>query len=422
MSNSRRIELILTRFNNWESEAEREEYIDQLEALIEECNEAARRGEEIVSDAIYDTMRDYLRELKPDSYLLHQVWSADDENGVLDEDLDRFLVSYPMLSIQTVKHISDKPVKDFQARLPAGPVQVVASIKLNGHGVRIVWKDGHLVKATSRGRSTVGRDLTPQMRLILGDFCPALKDLGLVEVRCEVVLPFSNLAKAREFNPSIKSAFTAVSSMIRASASPEETRLLNVVMYDILCDQLQFTTLSEKFSYLEDCGFQVPAYAIHTVSRRTLEQDIENILMQMDYDTTDYEYYTDGVVLTIDDLDLFAEFGQEDSFRYGNLALKMGRWKQDSYVGIVGRIEWMEGKSKKTPVAVLAEPVLTATGNHVTNVPLYAPLYILILEAYPGNPIHFRYGGEAGVVPVTPDGRLITDPSVTSSVDLSQYM
>lgn len=408
-TNNRRIELILTRYNNWDSEAQKEEYIDELEALIEECNQAARNGEEIVADAIYDTMIDYLRELKPDSYLLHQVWSGDDENATLDEDLDRFLVSYPMLSIQTVKHMSDKALKDFKDKLPAGQVEMTAPIKLNGHGARIVWKDGHLVKASSRGRSTVGRDLTPQMKLILGDYCPEFADLGLVECRCEVLLPFSNLQKAREFNPSIKSAFTGVSSMIRASASPEETKLLRVVLYDILTDSLEFTTLSEKFEYLESCGFETPLYMNFTTTRRSLESDIENILMEMDIAATDYDYYTDGIVVSIDDLDLFAEFGAEDNYRYGNLAIKMGRWKQDTYTGIVGRIEWMEGKSKKTPVAVLEEPVLTATGNHVQNIPLYAPLYILMLEAYPGNPIHFRYGGEAGVVPVTPDGRLVTD-------------
>ena len=110
----------------------------------------------------------------------------------------------------------------------------------------------------------------------------------------------------------------------------------------------------------------------------------------------------------MDDLEFFSEFGAEDKFRLGNLALKMGRWKQDNYAGIVGRIEWVEGKSKKTPVAILEEGVITASGNTVTNVPLYAPCYILMLEAYPGNLVHFKYGGEAGVVPVTRDGKLIT--------------
>lgn len=403
------LELILTRFNNWESESEKEEYIDTLEVLIESYNKAAREDNPIVPDSIYDTCIDYLRELKPDSYLLHTVWSADDPNVEFDEDLDKYLTSHPMLSIQTIKHISDKPVRDFKANLPVGDVEAIVAMKENGHGARVIWQDGYLVKGTSRGRSTNGKDLTEQMKLILGDYCEAFAGLGVVEMRCEILLPFSNLDVARDYNPSIKSAFSGVASMIRASASPEETQLLHAVFYDVLCDEVEFETLSEKYEYIESCGFEIPLYDIFTIDRRNFESQIEDILLEMDMKSSDYDYYTDGLVLAIDDLALFEEFGQEDKFRLGNLALKMGRWKQDAYSGVVREIQWVNGKSKKTPVAILDEGVLTATGNTVTNIPLYAPLYILMLEAYPGNVIHFRYGGEAGVIPVTQDGRLVTD-------------
>jgi NAD-dependent DNA ligase len=408
-ANQGQLQVILTRFNNWENEAEKEEYIDTLEGLIETYNEGLRNDVELVPDAIYDTLMDYLRELNPDSRYLHEVWSADDTSVPLDADLDMYLIKYPMLSIQTVKSISDKPIKDFQAKLPAGQVEIMAPIKLNGHGARVIWQDGTLVKATSRGRSTNGKDLTNQMKLILGDRCEDFAVLGVVEMRCEVLLPFSRLAEARKHNPKIKSAFSGVASMIRASATPEETVLLDVVFYDILCDDLEFDTLAAKYEYIRDCGFIIPEYSVYYVTRRTLEQDIDNMIIDMDMRTTDYDYYSDGIVPTINDIDLFNEFGAEDKFRHGNLAIKMGRWRQDAYTGIVGHIEWMEGKSRKTPVAVLEEGVLTATGNTVTNIPLYAPLYILLLECYPGNPINFRYGGEAGVVPVTADGRLVTD-------------
>ena len=43
------------------------------------------------------------------------------------------------------------------------------------------------------------------MRVLLGSNNSALGDMGVVEVRAEVVLPFSNLDKARRFNSTIKS-------------------------------------------------------------------------------------------------------------------------------------------------------------------------------------------------------------------------
>lgn len=411
MTADSKLQLILTTYNNWESEQAKESYIESLEEMIELMNEQARQGNPQYSDAIYDTCIDFLRELKPDSYLLHQVWSEDDNTVELNEDTDRFLYQYPMLSIQTVKHPSDKAVERFRSQLPVGDVQVINALKLNGHGVRVVIKDGHLISSTSRGRSTAGKDLTRQAKLILGEYFPNLEHYGLVELRGEVVLPFSNLEEARKFNPSIKSAFTGVASMIRSSATPEETRLLDIVFFDILCDNLEFSTLSEKYEFLDSVGLNIPFYTISTVNRRSIVEDFDRIIMDMDIRSTDYPYYTDGIVVSIDDLELFHEFGAEDQYRLGNLALKMGRWAQDSYSGVISHIEWKRGKSKLTPVAVLEEPVLTATGASVQNIPLYAPLYILLIQAYPGNVINFRFGGEAGVIPITSDGRLVTDLS-----------
>lgn len=410
MGDNTLIELLLTRYNNWETEFEKEEYIDKLETFLNDCNKYMNTtGDALVPDAIYDTCMDYLRNLKPDSSLLHTVWSVDDENASIDEDLDRFLVAYPMMSIQTIKHLSDKGVRDFHDRLPVGEIEVVASMKENGHAIRVVWKDGYLVQAHSRGRSTKGKDLTRQMKLILGEYCQAFEELGLVEMRGEALLPFENLPKAREFNPTIKSAFSGVASMMRESASEDETKLLHVVFYDIMSDELEFDYLSDKYAYIVDSGFEAPLYKTYTVNRRSLEEDIKSIVSDMDILSTDYEYYTDGVVITVDNIFLFIEFGAEDKYRYGNLAMKVGRWSQDGYQGVIKDIQWVNGKTKKTPVAILEEGVLTATGNTVTNVPLYAPCYILLLEAYPGNTIHFRYGGESGVIPIDQQGRLVTD-------------
>lgn len=391
----------------WETEAAKQEYIDSLEGFLEKCNQEARDGNPSVDDAVYDSCMDILRNVKPDSYLLHQVWSADDDTVPFDSNLDQFLIKYPMLSIQTVKNMFDKPIKDFRDKL-IFPVEVICSVKENGHGVRIIYLNGKLEKATSRGRSTNGRDLTRQMRVLLGSNNSALGDMGVVEVRAEVVLPFSNLDKARRFNSTIKSAFSGVSSMIRESATNEEVSLLKVVAYDILSNNSEFSTLSQKLEFLMNSGFYVPEHFTRSVSKKNFDKEIDDIISTMDMMCSDYDHHTDGVVLAIDDLEFFSEFGAEDKFRLGNLALKMGRWKQDNYAGIVGRIEWVEGKSKKTPVAILEEGVITASGNTVTNVPLYAPCYILMLEAYPGNIVHFKYGGEAGVVPVTRDGKLIT--------------
>lgn len=97
---------------------------------------------------------------------------------------------------------------------------------------------------------------------------------------------------------------------------------------------------------------------------------------------------------------------------------------------------WTKGKSKMSPVAIVAESpnkicfdddgnisnyddlgVLTSQGNSVKRVPLYEPKNILILSAYPGEVLHFRYGGEAGVVPCFADGRILKEDAAVDLVN-----
>ena len=146
-----------------------------------------------------------------------------------------------------------------------------------------------------------------------------------------------------------------------------------------------------------------------------------------------YDYYSDGVVFELNDRDLFREMGSDGTkYKYGNIALKVDYWKQDFYTGVVQTILWTKGKSKLSPVAIVSEDadmirfkdygdhayitsideidnpkelgVLTAGGNKVTRVPLYEPNNMLMLQAYKGEVVNFRYGGESGVIPCFPDG------------------
>ena len=390
-----------------------EDYIDNLELLIQKANRYHAEGKDLIPDATYDICMDLLREYKPDSELLAQVWSEDDEEN-FDEDWDSLLISHPMRSIRTVKAYEDKFFTDFEASLQAitdNTIELHASFKENGHGVRAVYSFGSLVKATSRGRSTTGRDITRQFALFAPDYIDAWVNEELIEVRGEVLLSFENYEKAKGYNPNLKSAFTGVASMIRESATEEESKLLNFVAYDVIGSATDFSKLSEKYSYLEECGFEVPYSEIHTVDVNNLEEEVCNIMdsMATAFDNINYPYYTDGVVVSVNDLMQFSILGAEEKFNNGNVAMKVGRWAQDVYSGVIDHIEWRPGKIKFTPVAVLeGQGVMTGTGNRVRNVPLFAPLYLLLVDAYPGNQLYFKYGGEAGVVPCTMDGRLLT--------------
>lgn len=400
--------------------------VEELEALINECN-TRQKGSEYanqVADSIYDTLYDMLKQVKPESGILSEIWEDD---GDITEYTD-LLVKHPMMSIETIKSYDSKELSDWVESMP-DETGYFASFKINGHGIRVVYKDGYLVSATSRARSSAGRDLTEHMKIILGDYNEELADYGLVELRGEVCLKLDKLEQAREFNPAIKSAFSAVSSLIRPSATQEEVELLDFLCYGFLKDDFFFEDREEEFQMISACGFKTPEYLlIESCSKYDLMETIHSIVETFEEAYDEFGYFCDGVVLEVNNRDLFSELGTEGNHNKGNIALKVGLWKQDLYSGYVQKIIWTKGKSKLSPVAIVAdEPykalfdydgnivnmedmgVLTAQGNSVKRVPLYEPKNIMILDAYEDELLCFRYGGEAGVVPCFLDGRTLNE-------------
>ena len=420
--------------------------VEKLENIVRLCNESSNKGQQLVVDAIYDRLMEILRKVNPESELCKYIWEDTDEMVSEEDDSDRLFRLHPMYSIQTCKSFTCDEIKAFVDRLPDGvEFDGHISIKENGHGIRMVYKDGVFFKARSRARSSAGRDLTRQMEVCLSKNdlidIPELEDFDYCEIRGEMLVPFSNLESAREFNPDIKSAFSAVASMSRDSASDEEYELLDFVAYSIYADGLSFDTKEDEYNFLESMGFTTPLnWVVSGLTKENLLDELPSIMDECesavksdDLGEDGYNYYSDGVVFEINDRELFNSLGSDGSkYRYGNIALKVGFWMQDFYTGVVQTILWTKGKSKLSPVAIIApEPdmvefsdygdheyimdideienkkdlgVLTAVGNKVMRVPLYEPNNLLILKAYKGETINFRYGGEAGVVPCFEDG------------------
>lgn len=402
--------------------------IELLEKIILDCNQSMNDLEAVqVADSIYDTLYGVLKKVKPSSGIFSEIW---EEDGDIT-DYTELLVKNPMMSIETAKSYSCEEIMKFISRVPLS-TSYFASYKINGHGIRVVYENGYLVSATSRARSSAGRNLTRQLKIILGDYNDNLVDYGLVELRGEIALKINKLEEARSFNPTIKSAFSAVSSLIKPSATEEEVSLLDFLCYGFIVDDFKFDTREEEFQAIQDAGFTVPEnMLIEEINQNDLLDTIKEIINVFEENYEEFGYFCDGVVLELNDTKEFLEQGTEGNHNLGNIALKVGVWEQVQYCGIVNKIIWTRGKNKLSPVAIISDEafdliededgkllnldkvgVLTSQGNKVKRVPLYEPKNIIILDAYPGEPLYFRYGGEAGVVPCFPDGRLLKEDAV----------
>lgn len=397
-----------------------EDKIEALERYIQVCNEAMNGdGEPLVEDAIYDKLVQLLTQVRSDSPVLQELWSEDDE---VVGSYNKLLEENPMVSILTVKSWNDDAITQFIQRMPE-TANYLASYKINGHGIRVVYNDGNLVEATTRGRSTNGRDITEHVKIILGDYNEALSEYGLVEIRGELALKLSNLDKAREFTPGLKSAFSAVSSLIKPSATKEEVELLDFLTYGVYIEDYDFSSKEEVFSQLSEWGFETTEYiSLEEISKDDLLENMKEVVSALESNYEEFGYFCDGVVFEVSDGDVRSYLEGEGKYHDYNLALKVDSWSQDIYTGYIKEVTWKRGKFKLNPVAVVVEGlnsnegVLTVQGNRVKNIPLYNPKNILILKAYIGSPLSFKYGGEAGVVPCFPDGKLLSEDYVVEEL------
>lgn len=433
--------------------------VEKIEWLISESNQAnLSETEQLIPDSIYDFLVETLKSVKPESNLLSELWEDTGEDtglpaqGTGDESVDQHLARNPMLSIQTIKAWGTPELEKFYEVLEREEFpELFCSYKINGHGIRVVYKDGVLIKAYSRARASEGRDLTRQMINILGEECDALSQMGVVEIRGEVALPVNRLEEARKFNPELKSAFSAVSSLLKPSSTLEENLLLGFYAYAFYCDGHEglISTKEDEYNFLLEAGFQVPGFFVleDKYDILSVEDLLKSVVYEMESGYEAFGLFCDGVVVQINDMASFRMQPLEGKYSLGNVALKVGLWEQNLYSGVVRAIEFTKGKSKRSPVAlvgtviegevredglfdlngdplvsknglhvvdgiIIEEGVLTSQGNRVRRVPLYEPRNILRLDAYPGEGINFRYGGEAGVVPCFPDGRLLTEDAV----------
>lgn len=410
------------------------EGIERLQMILGVLNEKASTGSPVVADAVYDRLKYLLQQAAPNSPVLHQLWDEVSPvyPGVESSDsLDSLLAVHPMESIHTVKEYSDPFYTQFCDAASSviardGSLRLHISHKIDGWGIRVIYKDGKFVKATSRARSTRGRDLTKQV----ANFVPqTLPVSGLVEIRGEAALPKFRLEKARSHNPKIVNSFTAVASLIRPSASDEESSLLDFVAYRFLTDDPSYipTSRSDEYEYLSQLGFYTPGYETSNLiaDSDTFDpsEDIKELFESFIEDNESH-YQLDGAVIEFDDVSYQNLVQATDIDRPGSLALKTGEYSQGMYTGYVVDVEYKPGRIRWSPVAKVSQTphgdpgVVTSTGSVVENVPLYHPANLLHLEVSIGAPLNFYADSQAGVMPCFPDGTKLADDAISAAIDL----
>lgn len=381
--------------------------IDQLEERFKYANEMAASGNPVVSNAEWDWMLDKLKELRPDSPALMENWTEDEAELT---PLDDLLKQYGMCSIPTLKGINNKEMSNFISVMNknGGVVDIHCGLKENGHAIRAVYRYGKLVSGSTRGRYKKGRDITKHLMAHLPLEIDEWKQYELVEIRGEALVPVKTFEEKVKGHYMLKTPLSSVTSFMRESATDEEIAMLRFVMYKVLVSgKRPVDTLYDEYEYLNRLGFEIPQHMrLRNVPSNRMVEAVNTLLANFEtlMDNGEIEFSCDGLVVAIDNDDIFYGGGKGGNFWNANFAVKEGRyWANNVYSSTILSISWQPGKKFLVPKAVI-EPVMCRNGAQVENVPLYN---IGVMERYgytTGETVYFRFGGETGVTLCDYDG------------------
>jgi DNA ligase (NAD+) len=328
------------------------ERIQELADQIVVLRDAYYRGSPSVADAEYDAIEDELRglidanpELAPEPNPLEQVGAP----TVLHAPIRH---SRPMLSLE--KATRPEQVVAFFDRFPGQPVVVMP--KLDGLSLALVYEDGRLARAITRGDGTTGDDVTVLIRA-LGDGVPARVDApGRVEVRGEAVMLRSTFTAYNVAHPDrllINPRGGAAGTLRAKDPATVAGRRLQFFAFDLDTDP--DSAMSDLENGLRTLGFTV-ADMRHCADADAAQAVITSIEAQRD----DLDYDLDGAVLRLANRDAYAAAGTRSSSPRGALAYKFAAEEKTT---ILSDVVWDVGKTGKiAPVAHLA-PVFVGGGT-----------------------------------------------------------
>jgi DNA ligase (NAD+) len=364
------------------SSADPRERIEDLAAQITTLREAYYDGAVKVADADYDALEDELRALVAEHPDLAPADNPLEKVGAPSVLHDPVRHATPMLSLQ--KATTAEQVREFVARFPGQPVVVMP--KLDGLSVSVVYEDGELAVAATRGDGSTGENITPLVREIVDGIPQTIPAGGRVEVRGETLMLRSTFTRYNEAHPDallVNPRNAAAGTMRAKDPAKVAERRLRFFAFDLLTDAppqehdlgTALDTLGFEAAAMRQCADADAAIAAITA-------------IEADRGTLDYDL--DGAVLRLADRDAYAAAGTRANSPRGALAFK---YAAEEKTTLLKDVIWDVGKiGKVAPVAVL-EPVYVG-GTTVTRATLANQEVIRARDVRIGDTVLVRRAGD----------------------------
>ena len=370
---------------------------ERMEELIEIINEADYNYHTLDNPTITDQEYDkYLRELF-EIEEAHPDWVREDSptqhaGGKIIEGFNKVTHKIPMMSLSDV--FSESEVIAFDERIKKEGItpEYMCELKIDGLSVSLLYEDGNLVRAATRGDGTTGEDITHNAKTI--KVIPLkLKEKVNIEVRGEIFMNKETLVKLNEERkkhnqPLLQNCRNAAAGSIRQLDSKvAASRKLDNFIYH-LPNPLDYNlhTHAEAIDYMTRLGFK-------TNPNNRLVKNISEVIEYIEEKAKQrptLPYDIDGIVIKVNSIEQQQKLGYTAKYPKWATAYKFPAeevlTKLTDIIFTVGRT------GQITPNAVL-EPVIVA-GSTISRATLHNEDYVKEKDLKIGDIVSIRKAGD----------------------------
>lgn len=373
------------------------EQIEQLRSLLHQHNyNYYVLNTPSISDQEFDSLMRQLQELEE----LHPEYQ--DENSPsarvgsdINKNFTQVSHKYPMLSLSNT--YSEGEVNEFYQRVRKAlneEFEICCEMKYDGTSISLIYEDGKLMRAVTRGDGEKGDDVTDNVKTI--------KSIPLVlhgsnyppvfEMRGEILMPWDtfeelNREKEAREEPLFANPRNAASGTLKLqNSSIVASRKLDAYLYYLLGDNLPFDGHYENLQEAQKWGFKISPLMRKCHST----EEIFEFINYWDIERKNLPVATDGIVLKVNSLKQQKNLGFTAKSPRWAIAYK---FQAERALTRLNRVTFQVGRTGAvTPVANL-EPV-QLSGTVVKRASLHNADIIENLDLYIGDMVYVEKGGE----------------------------
>ena len=280
----------------------------------------------LISDMEYDALMRELKQLEQEyPELLKNEKNGESSptekiGGTASEKFSKVRHRMPMLSLSNTYNISE--IEDFDKRIKkiilseniknhSKELEYILELKLDGLSISLIYENGALIQAVTRGDGQVGEDVTENIMEIT-TIPKKLKENISLEVRGEIILPISsfnriNQEREDEGEDVFANPRNAASGTIRQldKTIVAERGLDCYLYYLVNAENYGINTHLESIEYIEKLGFKTTKIFEKYTDFKELEKSID----KWHNDRKKLDYETDGLVIKVNNFALYETLG-----------------------------------------------------------------------------------------------------------------